>query len=299
MLPLLLLVAFWFDIWIHEPQQNPTVPPSIYQPGLIRARLAMKPQPALGESRAMVSPAAVSKFTHFIMSEPGENYLIKRLGYFSDCNLLDGVPKVNGFFSLYPQECGELTSVLYQSTNVSFPRLEDFMSVSQVTAPGEFFKWVPRPGYLPLATAGQRPLFLDDTNAERALIRPDFDGRRVVFLPPELKGAVSVTHETSARVLAQHFEAQRVEVEVEAAEPSLVVLSQTYYHPWQAMVDGQPSKLLRANYAFQAVQVPAGRHRVELVYRDRALRLGALFSGLALLLCLGGWLLVRPRAAQA
>jgi hypothetical protein len=50
-----------------------------------------------------------------------------------------------------------------------------------------------------------------------------------------------------------------VDIEAEAAEPSLVVVAQTYYHDWRADVDGQPTHLLRANHAFQAVQVPAAR----------------------------------------
>src|SRR5258705_3996707 len=34
-----------------------------------------------------------------------------------------------------------------------------------------------------------------------------------------------------------------------------------------------------ANYAFQAVEIPAGRHRLLLVYRDRAFFAGAIISG--------------------
>ena len=41
-----------------------------------------------------------------------------------------------------------------------------------------------------------------------------------------------------------------------ADQPSLVVAAQTFYPCWKASVDGQPARLWRANYAFQAVQVP-------------------------------------------
>jgi len=34
------------------------------------------------------------------------------------------------------------------------------------------------------------------------------------------------------------------------------------------------TRLLRGNYAFQRVETPAGRHRVRLLYEDRALNLG-------------------------
>jgi hypothetical protein len=294
--PVLLLLVLWLDVWTHEPPQNPAVPPWIYAPGLARAKLAMKPQPELGGSRAMVSPAAEMKFYQFIMSDVKDNFLVKRLGCFADCNLLDGMPKVNGFFSLYPAQSGELTAVLYGSTNASFPRLADFMGVSQITSPRDMTEWQPRDSFLPLATAGQRPVFLDDTNALRALIAPDFDSRKVVFLPPEMKAFVSVTNETNARVVSQRFTPERVDLEVEAAAPSLVVLAQTWYRPWRAYADGAPARLLRANYAFQAVEVPAGTQHLRLAYEDRALRTGAIVSALALLACAAGWLASRRGA---
>jgi hypothetical protein len=289
-LSLLLVALLWLDVQTHMPPQNPTAPRWIYEPDLARAKLAMQPQPALGTSRAMVSPAAEKQFMQVITSDPKDNFLAKRMGYFADCNLLDAVPKVNGFFSLYPRECGELASVLYGSTNLYLECLADFMSVSQITAPGQFFDWTPRRSFLPMLTAGQRPVYLDDTNALLTLVRPGFDTRRSVILPPEDKLSVSVTNQTAARIAPGRLTAQRIELEVEAEQASLVVFSQTYYHPWHAYIDGEPGRLLRANYAFQAMEIPAGRHRVRLVYRDRAFYLGTAVSILAVSLCTLIWL---------
>jgi hypothetical protein len=212
------------------------------------------------------------------LSDPKNNYLAKRLGYCANCNLLDAVPKVDGFFSLLPHENDGLISLLYGATNANFPRLNDFLGVSQITAPDEFFHWQPRRTFLPLVTAGQKPVFLDDAGTLRAMTQPEFDGGKRVFLPPEAKSLLTVTNQTAARILSSQFKAQRVDIEVEAAEPSLVVVAQTYYHDWRAYVDGQPAHLLRANYAFQAFQVPAGRHQVRLVYEDRAFQFGAVVS---------------------
>jgi uncharacterized membrane protein YfhO len=39
--------------------------------------------------------------------------------------------------------------------------------------------------------------------------------------------------------------------------------------------------LLRANYAFQAFQIPAGEHKIHLAYEDRAFEIGATISGIA------------------
>ena len=276
--PFILIFSAWLDVFTHEPAQNPTVPPSVYELNLARARLAMQPQPALGESRAMVTPTAAMDFIRFALSDPKNNYLAKRLGYCANCNLLDAVPKVDGFFSLVPRESDGLISLLYGATNANFPKLNDFLGVSQITAPDEFFHWQPRRTFLPLVTAGQKPVFLDNANTLRALGQNSFDGSKIVFLPPEAKLFVTATNPTTARVLNSKFETWSVDAEVEAAGPSLVVVAQTYYHNWRAYVDGQPAHLLRANYAFQAFQVPAGRHHVRLAYEDLAFQFGAAVS---------------------
>jgi hypothetical protein len=296
--PIALIVVFWLDVFTHEPTQNPTVEPWVYTPGLARARAAMQPEPALGTSRVMVSPTAEVGLTYFAMSNPGTNFLIKRLGYFADCNLLDDVPKVNGFFSLYPREGGELNSIIYGSTNVAFPRLADFMAVSHVTAAERFFDWVPRKSFLPVITAGQNPVYLEDPQALQAVLSPEFRPDEVVLLPPRARTSVTVTNRTSARVVRSRFETQRVEFDVEAAEPSLVTLSQTYYHRWRASIDGHPALLLRANYAFQALEVPTGKHTVRLSYRDEAFYAGAVISAVSLLGCVISWLRSRKIATK-
>jgi len=229
----------------------------------------------------MVSPAANQAFGETRSSSVRDGYLASRLGYADDCNLLDNVPTVSGFFSVLPFECARVVSVLYYATNASFPPLADFLSVAQVTAPGEFTEWQARTSFLPMVTAGQCPIFLDPTNTARRLVRSDFDPAKTVFLPSRAQGVVSVTNATQARVLSQQFSRERVDLQVSATTPSLVVLSQAYYHWWRAQVDGESTRLWLANFGFQALQVPAGEHHVRLVYVDRAFHAGAVISGLA------------------
>ncbi|MEI7725851.1 MAG: hypothetical protein WCK09_12150 [Bacteroidota bacterium] len=156
--PLALVFVAWLDVFTHEPQQNPTVPPSIYELNLARTKLAMRPQPELGLSRAMLSPHADLELTRFALSDPKNNFLAKRLGYCANANLLDAVPKVDGFFSLTPREFDGLLWLIYSVTNADWSRLEDFMGVSQITAPGRLLEWQTRTNYRPLVTAGQRPV---------------------------------------------------------------------------------------------------------------------------------------------
>ncbi len=284
--PLILILVAWLDVLTHEPTQNPTAPPSVYVLDLAREKLAMNPQPELGNSRAMLTPMAEWQFVHSAIASPQNNFLIGRLCYGADCNLLDAVPKVDGFLSLTPRENDDVLSLFYTRTNADFPGLENFMGVSQISAPDQIYHWQSRSNFLPLVTAGQKPVFLDEADTLRALTQPDFDGSKIVFLPTEDKPVVTVSNQTDARILDSKFGNQTVDIEVEASKPSLVTVSQTWYHDWHAYVDGHETPLLRANHAFQAVQVPAGAHQIRLKYEDRAFETGAAVSMVAWLACL-------------
>jgi uncharacterized membrane protein YfhO len=88
-------------------------------------------------------------------------------------------------------------------------------------------------------------------------------------------------------VVRLHDTPERIVLAADAAEPGLVVLRDTFFPGWQALVDGRPAPLLRADFLFRAVPVPAGRHTVELRYRSRALERGLLVSIVSLLATIG------------
>lgn len=76
-------------------------------------------------------------------------------------------------------------------------------------------------------------------------------------------------------------------IDLVVSQPGYLVLGYTYYPGWQATVDGQPTDLLGANYAFMALPIEAGEHQVTLRYRPASLKIGALISGLSVLAVIG------------
>lgn len=289
----LLLTAFWLDLVTHVPNQNPTVPPSVYAPGYADARLNWNPTPKLGQSRVLVSPVARDYLSQVLLPNPAQNYLRNRLAARADCNLLDAIPQVDGFFSLTPREIFKLTTFPYLHRDHAVPALLDFMAVSQTTAPGTLTGWSARPTALPVVTAGQQPVFANDPDSFNALLQTNADLRQTVFLPLDARGAVSATRQHAAHVRPTQFTFQKVTIQTDAPGPTMVVIAQTWYPAWKACVDGQPVRIWRANYAFQALQVPAGRHEVQLRYQDRTLVIGAVLSGVGLLATATLWLLRR------
>ena len=133
----LLLVLFWLDLVTHAPTQNPGANPSVYAPGWARAQLKLNPDPKLGGSRVMLSPEALEFLKYNPTANLEETYLRNRLAIRANCNLLDEVPQIDGFFSLTPREITRVTALPYDHPDPAFAGLLDFLGVSQTTAHGK------------------------------------------------------------------------------------------------------------------------------------------------------------------
>lgn len=276
-----LLLLVWIDFQIHVPRQNPTIHSSFLMPDLA----GLAPVPQLGAGRVMITPQAEEAFLRSRVTDFSQDFLGKRLARWSNLNLIDGAAKVNGSSTLQIREQAQVQNLLYTNTNIELPRLVDFLGVTQISSPTSVVEWVPRSTAMPMVTAGQRPLFTPQTALPSALTNADFDARLVVYLPEDARGVVQATNAARAIVQMRRFAASTIEFDVEATEPAWVVIAQTWYHPWRALVGDQPARLWRANHAFQALEVPAGTSHVRLSYRDDLFRRGLVVSVISVLAC--------------
>jgi hypothetical protein len=294
----LLLVVCWLDLITAMPWQNPAVDASVYQPGFGQMFDKLNPEPNLAESRLMISSFSARHIYYQPAKDVKTTYLMHRAVFLSDCNLLDNFPKVDGFFSLYLREIDKVLWLLDGHSGAELASLEDFLGVSQTVAPGKIFDWIPRTTYLPIVTAGQEPVFADGQTAFNAIGKTNVDFHKVVYLPPEAESKVTAKREPGARIIGKQFGASKETIQMESPGPAMVYISQAYYHNWRARVDGNAVPLWRANYAFQAVEVPAGRHELTLTYVDTMFRIGAFLAGWAALMCAALWFIAgQPKKA--
>jgi hypothetical protein len=289
LLGLSLLVLFWADFLTHMPSTNPTAGQFVYSPDAVKAGRNWTSAPQTGTSRAMVSPAAQQHFYEHALSDVQNNYLLYRLGLFMNCNLLEGIPQVQGFFALTPREINLLTAAPLVWTNENFSALFDFVGVTQISSTAKHFEWEARSTAMPLVTVGQKAVFTDERTALGAFAQTNVDLRKVVFLPKEAHDGITATNETTARILQANVSNHRVSVEALMPEQTMLVIAQTYYPAWKAYIDGHPAKIWRANYAFQALQVPEGHHRIDLRYEDKVFATGSILSGLGIAVCTLLW----------
>jgi hypothetical protein len=85
------------------------------------------------------------------------------------------------------------------------------------------------------------------------------------------------------RVRITRYDLNEVDMEAECPGPALLRFGDLYFPDWTARVDGRLTPILRADFCFRAISLPAGRHRVEWKYEPRALTEGLWISILALL----------------
>jgi len=74
-----------------------------------------------------------------------------------------------------------------------------------------------------------------------------------------------------------------IKLKADLMSNSWLTWSQSWYPGWVAVIDGdQQIEVERANYLFQAVCVPEGKHVVEIIYRPVSFYMGAGITGLSL-----------------
>jgi hypothetical protein len=146
---------------------------------------------------------------------------------------------------------------------------------------------------------GTTELFPDEHQALARLLDARLDGGATAIITEPLPAGVEVHEGARGVVTWVDRQVDRYTLQVTADRPGLLMILDNWYPAWEAEVNGAPAPIIRANYTFRAVPVPAGASTVTLRYTPAALQAGMTISlaVLALLLAavLAGVLLERRR----
>ena len=128
----------------------------------------------------------------------------------------------------------------------------------------------------------------DPITALRTLRDGRIDPRQAAILEHEPAGPlgpqpIGVPDADRVLVTNRDLAAGLIEIDVVASGPRILVVSDNYYPNWQAFVDGEQVELMRANYVWKAVYLPAGNHTVALRYHSPAVSTSRTISLLTLL----------------
>ena len=155
---------------------------------------------------------------------------------------------------------------------------------------------------------------MSDLDAFNALREPGFDPSRSIVLSGDeafvanqdslgsdpVLTDVSEGFEPAGMAEIVTYAADALSIQVELTEPAWLLLTDIYAPGWSATIDGAPAKIVRADFAFRSVRVPAGVHRIEMQYLPPGWRAGLIWALLTVLACGVAWgMATWSRAAQA
>ncbi len=121
----------------------------------------------------------------------------------------------------------------------------------------------------------------DHDDAWARVQEPGFDPATTVVL----EGGQSMDTQPGrqASVDFVRYDSNALEIAIDTPAEGYLFLSDPYYPGWRAKVDGEPAPILRANYAFRTVAVPAGSHQVTMTFQPTSWVAGLGITALTLL----------------
>jgi hypothetical protein len=124
----------------------------------------------------------------------------------------------------------------------------------------------------------------DDSRIIGALRNPANDWVSNIILSGEGKAIDYPAGRSDANVTK--YDCNYIKINVDSEHPGFLVLSDAYYPGWYAYVNGNRANILRANYAFRAVEVTRGKSVVEFKYEPRSLYLGCALTAASMIIVL-------------
>ncbi len=110
---------------------------------------------------------------------------------------------------------------------------------------------------------------------------PAFNPRQTIFLEA---GEPLAGEPAPAELLLLRYDLNETAVQINTSQPAYLLLTDMAAPGWTAQIDGQPTEIVTANYAFRAVLVPPGQHEVSFRYRPPGWAIGLTLSLLTWLL---------------
>jgi hypothetical protein len=134
-------------------------------------------------------------------------------------------------------------------------------------------------GRIPRATVVTEPIWAGSSpEALRRFVDASFDGRRQVVLEgePSLRTPPAAPSRipAPARVEWRVDRPDEIQLSVAAQQPGWLVLLDSWDKGWKATVNGRGTEVMRANYNFRAVAVPAGTSTVKFSYQPTSVTVG-------------------------
>ncbi|MBU2018190.1 MAG: YfhO family protein [Bacteroidetes bacterium] len=104
--------------------------------------------------------------------------------------------------------------------------------------------------------------------------------QEAVLLVDESKG-LAKKYTGSGFIKMSKYNPSKMEYISESSEKQLAIFSEVYYPiNWKAFVDGKEVEIRKANYLLRAIEIPAGKHKIEMRYSSELYKKSSIISAL-------------------
>jgi hypothetical protein len=258
--------------------QDPKVIRKLGMIGLKKNSLSVEPQ-------AYRTSSALSSYEVWL-----SNTIDQHNQYTPNLTILNGTLSTGHYFSFFPYWSANVSGWCQDALkgdhkkqvylNLCSSRrlfIPEGSSSGRIAFPEESFKGMKaykNPGAIPRANVVfSCRVFADEKHLLMFLESPDdFDPQRELTILRQDAGAWNLQSDTNeSRAASIPTEASivvdrpdRIELRLTSASPkgAFLVLNDTYYPGWRALVDGVETKVLRTNYAFRGIKLSEGAEQV-------------------------------------
>lgn len=192
-------------------------------------------------------------------------------GYIDNIEFLEGYGALLLKDFIPPNGTGEKSKQSHDLMNVKYQMKTDSVQKSPYLGLNETYL----PRVMMFYDAVQ---FDNDSAVKNFMTSPGFNYRRTLAISekeklnlPKLNPDDSIPSYT-AKIISRNINSMNVEIDTPL--DGLLYFSEVYYPAFKSYVNGQPSKILKADFCMRAVQVPKGKHVVEMKYESDAFSRG-------------------------
>lgn len=202
-----------------------------------------------------------------------------------------GYQTVGGYTALYPHRYHEYINqakcyegpprqgwALFSYAPCENPKLMDLLNVKYEISHNEKRVEI-RQTFLPRAFIVNRYELMPTESILDYMVRPGFDPLQTILLEdehfkPRFDLVPPDAHAPPGEVRILRYTPDHITLEASTKRPGLLFLSEMFYPGWKAFVDGNPVEILRGNYLFRVLEVPAGRHEIQMVFDPPSIKIG-------------------------
>ncbi|GEM_PF-5695172 len=128
----------------------------------------------------------------------------------------------------------------------------------------------------------QYTLITDEDKILQTLVSPSFNAKDNVILEENPKVAISKIKSRNPVVKIDMYKSNEVQISVKNQNAGFLILTDTFFPGWKAIVNGTEKKIFRANYLVRAVYLEAGNNSIRCYYDPLPYKIGKWISCIAL-----------------